>query len=653
MTLPPFAVLDPADAVLNDLRVPYRDRVCLTCNQLVGQPLDDQPGLDVGYCPRDGTHYSFVPALTRGSRVEQRYEVLGCLAYGGFGWIYLARDTHLADRNTEHWVVLKGLINSHDQAAVEAAAWEKRYLVEVDHPNVVKISDFAKHLDPRTGLVAGYIVMEYLPGRTLYDVLQRNRNDDGDPAPLPVPIVLRYADDLLAALSYLHQHNLVYCDLKPDNAMQVGQQVKLIDLGGVMRVGSDTASFHSDGFTAAEVRDGQRPDVRSDLYTLGRTMAVLSFPFATFAGANIYDLPEELPFDGPYESFGRLLRRAAHPDPALRFAAATDMHHQVLGVLAEVLAHEQKEPRTTTSTLFTRERKVFGTGAGAVLVSTVPSIDWSEVPGGLPSPLGDPGDPAAGFLATLGAVAPDRLVGALLGAGERSPELLLRLADAYLAARQIDEARNSIAEFTAARPGDWRTDWYLGLIALARNVDEDAIQSFEAVHSALPGELAPKLALAAALELDHDDIDRARDLYERVWNTDRSYVSAAFGVARTLRIGGYHDLAVEVLDEVPESSAHHTAAQVAALRAEVADPRTLPKAIERLGWLPLDAERGTRLDIEVHTAALAAVRDGAEETRLRVRLEKSYRALATLTGDRSLRSRLVDQANQVRPRTLV
>ncbi|GAA3005157.1 serine/threonine-protein kinase [Actinokineospora diospyrosa] len=661
VTLPPFTMADPANAILSDPKVPYSRRICPACEQLVGQPRGDHPGLDEGFCPRDRTPFSYVPNLAKGSRVE-RYEVLGCLAYGGLGWIYLARDLHLADGTAERWVVLKGLINSHDPAAVEAAASEKQYLVTVDHPNVVKINDFVEHTDPRTGVVAGYIVMEYLPGRTLYEMLQRSRDERGERAPLPVPVVLRYADDILAAFGYLHRRGLVYCDLKPHNAMQVDQRVKLIDLGAVMRDDSDRDPYGTEGFMAPEVQSGaHRPTKHSDLYTLGRTMAVLSFPFAAFSTTHVHDLPAGLPFNGPYESFGHLLRRAAHPDPAFRFATAEDMREQVLGVLAEVLAHEQDEPRGTVSTLFTRERRVFGTGTGVVAAEDVPPVSWAEVPGALPSPLVDPADSAAGFLATLGSVAPDRLIETLLSAGERTPELLLRLADAHIVAGDVASARTVLDEFTTARPGDWRTEWYLGVAAFADEDDAAAVTHFEAVYAALPGELAPKLALAAALEW-HKDIERALDLYGRVWNTDRSYVSAAFGLARTLSTSGELNSAVEVLDDVPESSTHHTAARIAAIRTQVGDPAELPKAISRLDALTLDAERLARLDIEVHGAALLALAGSAplptdenvdEETRLRARLERSYRALAKLTTDRDVRSRLVDRANEVRPKTMV
>ena len=97
--------------------------------------------------------------------------MLGCLAHGGLGWIYLARDRNVSDTVADRWVVLKGLIDTGDADAMAAAVTERRFLVEVDHPNIVKIHDFVQHPDPSTGTDVGYIVMEYVGGQSLRDLL--------------------------------------------------------------------------------------------------------------------------------------------------------------------------------------------------------------------------------------------------------------------------------------------------------------------------------------------------------------------------------------------------------------------------------------------------------------------------------------------------
>ena len=106
--IPPVPYRDPASAVLADPQVPENRRFCANCEQPVGRGRDGRPGMAEGFCRNCGTRYSFSPKLERGDVVAGQYEVLGCLAFGGLGWIYLARDRNVSDR----WVVLKGLLNT-------------------------------------------------------------------------------------------------------------------------------------------------------------------------------------------------------------------------------------------------------------------------------------------------------------------------------------------------------------------------------------------------------------------------------------------------------------------------------------------------------------------------------------------------------------
>src|SRR5690606_8690853 len=150
----------------------------------------------------------FAPALGAGALVGGQFEVVGCLAHGGLGWIYLARDRNVSGR----WVVLKGLLNSGDREAYEAAVAERQYLAEVEHPLIVEIFNFVLH----DGL--GYTVMEFVGGKSLKDVLKERRDSGGgQPRPLPVDQAIAYILEVLPAFSYLHDRGLLYCDFKPDN----------------------------------------------------------------------------------------------------------------------------------------------------------------------------------------------------------------------------------------------------------------------------------------------------------------------------------------------------------------------------------------------------------------------------------------------------
>ncbi|MEU1024921.1 serine/threonine-protein kinase, partial [Streptomyces sp. NPDC005904] len=281
--------------------------------------------------------------------------------HGGFGlgWVYLAVDRAVSDR----WVVLKGLLDTGDQDAMAAAISERRFLAEIEHSNIVRIYNFVEHLDQRTGSMDGYIVMEYVGGKSLKEIANGRRTPDGRRDPLPVEQACAYGIEALEALGHLHSRNLLYCDFKVDNAIQTEGQLKLIDMGAVRRMDDDESAIYGTvGYQAPEVAEAG-PSVASDLYTVARTLAVLTFDFQGYTNVFVDCLPDPDTIEvfRTYESFYRLLVRATDPDPARRFASAQEMAEQLTGVLREVVALQTGTPRPSLSTLFGPEVKVTDT----------------------------------------------------------------------------------------------------------------------------------------------------------------------------------------------------------------------------------------------------------------------------------------------------
>ncbi|MTD56029.1 serine/threonine-protein kinase [Amycolatopsis pithecellobii] len=670
--VPPVPYRDPASAVLTNPVVSEEKRYCGNCSAKVGRG-DDGPE---GVCEKCGTSYSFVPKLQPGDVVGGQYEVLGAIAYGGLGWIYLAQDHNVNDR----WVVLKGLIDTGDVTAMNAAVNETRFLAEVEHPNIVRIYNFVQHPDTRTGHSVGYIVMEYVGGQSLRQLALAHYRAVGRPDPLPIAQVIAYGLEILPALGYLHSQNLLYCDLKPDNVIQTHEQLKLIDLGAVRRIDDYSSPlFFTTGYSAPELAT-HGASVASDLYTVGRTLAVLSFEFNGYTTKYKDSLPsaDEVPLFKLFGSYHRFLKRATHPDPDRRFITAEDMADQLAGVLREIMAMGTGKARPGVSTVFGPETSTFGID---IVVpepgQPVPLPKGAEVVGGLPIPQVDTSDPAAGVLATTTALDPQGAIDALIGAPRESIEVRLRIVRARIELGELAEASRQLqaAQYLAIRAGyphDWRIDWHRGLIELAGGRQRVAQVAFEAVYDDLPGELAPKLALAVSAEGVGDHFAASR-LYELVWRTDRSYVSAAFGLARVYLAQGARAGAVEVLESVPSSSTHYVAAQVAAIKIKTrasgdgsVTEGDLLDAGTRLERLSLDAESRTKLTAEVLEAAFEWVRSGPpdhhtstrvlgyalSERDVRFGLERCYRTLARLAHTSSDRIDLVDRANEIRPRTL-
>lgn len=696
LDLPPVPRREPTSAVLTDPSVPEPRRRCGRCGVPVGQSYQGRPGLAEGFCGRCGAEFSFRPQLSAGDRVEDRYEIEGCLAYGGMGWIYLAKDHHLSDPKVVHWVVLKGLIDESDPVVAAAAIEERRFLTEVDHPSIVRVQDFVQHPDPRTGRRSNYLVMEYVPGQTLHDLRYGSRSG-GAPAPLPLPQVLAYGIEILAAMAYLHDRGILYCDLKPSNVMHA-DRVRLVDLSGARRRDDRTSPvFGTPGYQAPELTaHTAAPSVASDIYTVGRTLARLSFDFPKFTTDYAERLPdpEQVPLLAAEESYHRLLLRATHPEPARRFGSAAQLREQVEGVLREVIGAAGDPPPPAVSPRFGGERRAFGTEAGQVDAAAYLGDAWRvaadvvtappagrPVAAALPLRRPDPGDPSVGMLTTTDPDDPTELLIALEMAPVRSPEVLLRLARAQLEQGRPDRAEQVLAELPEQlrlpAHADWRVDWFRGLAGLWAGDAAAARVAFDAVYSALPGEPAVRLALAVAVEISGGPRDWCERLYERVWRTDRGYVSAAFGLARLRVARGDRGAAAAALDEVPETSRHHGAAQVAAVRVRLAAPppeltevdlreadrrlsRLLPDPSARtgrweyhgvsaelldaaLGWVWAGHQPAADLDLLGHRAVPRELRAG---------LERAYRGVASgLPREPQLRVPLVEKANQVRPRT--
>jgi serine/threonine-protein kinase PknG len=324
------------------------------------------------------------------------------------------------------------------------------------------------------------------------------------------------------------------------------------------------------------------------------------------------------------------------------------------------------------SNSFSPQRGVFGGGRD------VP-VDPADVIAALPVPVVDPGDSGAAVLATTSGTSPARLEHALSLArsgahqgSSSSVEIPLRLVRASLEIGAPQEARKRLASLQAVIPADWRLAWYSGQCALLEDEFNKAAANFDTVLATLPGELAPKLAIAATAELCEMRQEAAR-YYETVWRTDHSYVSAVFGLARQRVVAADRAGAIAALDQVPTDSAHFTAAGATAIEIllsgrtpESLDEQTLRDAGRRAAALNVESTtKRAMIRLLVLGAALGWLRAGNQtptprllgaafdEPGIRTGMERSYRELAHEATDMWERIALVEKANTIRPRTRV
>ncbi|HEU4363480.1 MAG TPA: tetratricopeptide repeat protein, partial [Mycobacterium sp.] len=544
--MPRVSDIDPLAALMVDPVVAESKRFCWNCGKPVGRSEPDDPeatpALSEGWCPHCGSPYSFLPQLKPGDMVAGQYEIKGCVAHGGLGWVYLAVDHNVNERP----VVLKGLVHSRDAEAQAIAMAERQFLAEVTHPSIVKIFNFVQHPDSH-GDPVGYIVMEYVGGQSLKQAKGRR---------LPVAQAIAYLLEILPALGYLHSLGLVYNDLKPENIVMTEGQLKLIDLGAVSRINSFGYLYGTPGYQAPDiVRTG--PTVATDIYTVGRTLAALTLNLRTRNGRYADGLPDDDPTLTTYDSYARLLRRAIDPDPRRRFTSAEEMSGQLTGVLREVVAQDTGTPRPGLSGVFTRSRSTFGEH---LLVEHTDvyrdgqvhsaRLTAREIVTALQVPLVDPGDVAAPVLSATVLSEPVQTLdslravrhGALDSEGidlSESIELPLMEVRALLDLGNVTKASRKLDDLADRVGWRWRLVWFRGVAGLLTGDYDSARKDFTEVLDTFPGELAPKVALAATAELAGTADERP--FYQAVWNTDDGVISAAFGLARAASVEGDRD----------------------------------------------------------------------------------------------------------------
>ncbi len=711
--LPSISDTDPADAVIDNPVIVEKKRVCWNCGKPVARESGPDAGPLTGDCPHCGSRYSFVPGLAKGTVVAEQYEIEGAIAHGGMGWIYLATDHNVSDRP----VVLKGLLNSSDSDAQAVALAERQFLASVNHPGIVKIYNFVEHTTS-DGYRFGYIVMEYIGGQTLKQLTSRapgEPKESGEPKELakllPVEQAMAYMLEVLPAIGYLHSVGLVYNDVKPDNIMVSSDEVKLIDMGAVAPINSFGHLYGTPGFQAPEiVKTG--PQIQTDIYSIGRTLAVLTIPIPMVNGQYVAGLPDvaDVAEFEQNPSFHLLLQRATAPDPADRFSSAEEMTTQVLNVLRETVAVHTGVPRPALSTVFTPPRSTFG--ADLLLApldaffdpEQTPFYDPADIARALPVPLINPNDPAAPLLTSAALSDPRQILDSvraarangfpqLAGAVGAHPSIEMELVEvrAYLELGDVDSALEALSSITAAYGDNWRIDWYLGICALHNDEPELAFERFNDVLEVMPGEIGPKLAVAGTAELigrwikaekatAASSAAKASDWYRiaghhyhDLWFTDHGIVTAAFGWARIELAAGSIEDAIRPLDDVPSTSRHYATARATAILVLVhgrpsADVTydQLTRAAARLEQMAQNERYRSRLTLIVLGTALGWITAHPPteplgeflgypftEAGLRVGTEQSLRRLAHRTrNNRAHRFMLVDLANYVRPETL-
>ncbi len=244
-------------------------KLCPKCGEMYAASL--------AHCPDDGTPLAKSMEAELGAEVGGKYRLLERLGRGGMSTVYLARHV-MIDRLVAVKTLRRDLSVVPEQR--DRFLREARAVNRIHHPNIVEITDFGETED---GLC--YLVMEYVPGRALHEVMHAE-------GPFAPARALDIVEQIAAGLVRAHQMDVIHRDLKPDNVIiseddDGGESVKVLDFGiaKLLDAPSITGSqqiFGTPGYIAPEYIQSAQIDGRADLYSLGvilYEMVTGSLPF--------------------------------------------------------------------------------------------------------------------------------------------------------------------------------------------------------------------------------------------------------------------------------------------------------------------------------------------------------------------------------------
>ena len=278
--------------------------------------------------------------MTQPRLLGGRYELDGIVGRGGMAEVFRARDIRL-----DRIVAVKTLRDdlARDQTFQARFRREAQSAASLNHPSIVAVYDTGEDMVGPTPVP--YIVMEYVDGRTLRDLLREDRR-------LLPERAMEISDGVLRALDYSHSNGIVHRDIKPGNVMLTrAGDVKVMDFGIARAVSDSQATMTQTAqvigtaqYLSPEQARGERVDARSDLYSAGCLLYELLTGRPPFTGdspvAIAYQHVRENPIppsriDPEIPAWAdAIVLKAMAKDPADRYQSAGEMHNDIQRALS-------------------------------------------------------------------------------------------------------------------------------------------------------------------------------------------------------------------------------------------------------------------------------------------------------------------------------
>jgi serine/threonine protein kinase len=305
-----------------------------------------------------------------GHTISGRYKIEALLGQGGMSAVYKATDPNL--RRT---VAIK-LIHQHlssDPEFVRRFEQEAAAVAQLRHQNIIQVFDF-NHDES-----VYYMVLEFLPGETLQEQLRRLNNANQQ---LPLPEAVRIMATTCDAVAYAHEHGMIHRDLKPANLMinPKGQPI-LMDFGVAKMLGSSQhtatgAIIGTAKYMSPEQARGDRPDERTDIYSLG----VILYEMVTGV----------TPFEGE-STVAILMKHVTEELPDIRTLKA-DVPQPLVDIIQKALAKDRNARFQTAGEMAAALRAINQSPVAAAVPSPDQTImddgqTMLEAPSPVPSPV--------------------------------------------------------------------------------------------------------------------------------------------------------------------------------------------------------------------------------------------------------------------------
>ena len=314
--------------------------------------------------------------LPAGSRVGS-FEILKTLGAGGMGEVYLARDSRL-DRKVA-LKIRRGHLSS-DPSPRQRFDREARTIAALSHPHVCALYDIG-HEDN-----LDFLVMEYLEGRTLAEVLNERK--------LPLGQALQHSREIAAALAAAHRRGIVHRDLKPGNVILTNAGAKLVDFGlaklsppghrvcaipesdeatktateCVAPVTTAGTILGTIPYMAPEQVEGKEADTRSDIFAFGAMLyemitGVRAFTGGTPASVAAAILERDLPPVSVREplsppALDRIVSACLAKNPDARWQDAADLELELHWIAEDVAAGGSRDEGNRNARVNTEQATV-------------------------------------------------------------------------------------------------------------------------------------------------------------------------------------------------------------------------------------------------------------------------------------------------------